>query len=116
MSDRRRWRGQEAEVRYCSRACRARGIRRVDKALEDAIRKLVAQRGETKTICPSEAARIVAGEDGWRALMEDTRRAARRLTHAGETEILQGGRIVDPGTFRGPIRIRAAKTRRQPEA
>ena len=64
------------------------------------------------TICPSEAARAVAGdadEDAWRALMEPARRAARRLVAAGEVEITQGGKVVDPSTAKGPIRIRRAR-------
>ena len=32
--------------------------------------------------------------------------AARRLVDRGEVEILQGGRVVDPSTAKGPIRIR----------
>jgi hypothetical protein len=38
--------------------------------------------------------------------MEDTRRAARRLVAAGKLEILQGGRVVDPSTAKGAIRLR----------
>jgi hypothetical protein len=38
--------------------------------------------------------------------MEDTRRAARRLVDAGKLEIVQGGRVVEPSTARGAIRLR----------
>jgi hypothetical protein len=38
--------------------------------------------------------------------MEPARRAARRLVEAGEVQITQGGSVVDPGTAKGPIRIR----------
>ncbi len=80
----------------------------MDEALEQAILSLLARRGRGRTICPSEAARLVHdGEgDGWRELMEPARRAARRLVAAGEAEITQGGRVVDPSTARGPIRVR----------
>lgn len=77
-----------------------------DRALEQSIRDLLAARARTSTICPSEAARAVGSRDGWRDLMEPARRAARRLVAAGEVEILQGGRVVDPATATGPIRIR----------
>lgn len=61
------------------------------------------------SICPSEAARRVAGETGdWRGLMDRTRDAARRLVAAGRVEIMQRGRVVDPSTARGPVRIRGA--------
>lgn len=85
--------------------------RQTDRRLERAILELLDRRGATATICPSDAARAVyAGDDdGWRALMEPARRAARRLVAAGEVEITQGGRPVDPADARGPIRIRRAR-------
>jgi hypothetical protein len=45
-------------------------------------------------------------EDGWRELMEPVRRAGRRLAMRGELEFTQGGRVVDPATARGPVRLR----------
>jgi hypothetical protein len=75
----------------------------VDRALEQAILGLLAQRDRHATICPSEAARLVGDED-WRALMERSRRAGRRLEAAGDVVITQRGRRVDPGV-KGPIRI-----------
>ncbi|GAA4811613.1 DUF3253 domain-containing protein [Streptomyces ziwulingensis] len=84
--------------------------RQWDRRLERAILELLERRAPAATICPSDAARAVyAGDDdGWRALMEPARRAARRLVAAGEVEITQGGRPVDPERARGPIRIRRA--------
>lgn len=76
-----------------------------ERALERAVLDLLAARAEGATICPSEVARAVGGAD-WRALMEPTRAAARRLVASGEVEITQGGTVVDPATARGPIRIR----------
>lgn len=77
--------------------------------LEVAILDLLAQRAPTSTICPSDAARAVGGDDeaAWRDLMEPARRAARRLVDRGEVVITQGGTVVDP-TAKGPIRIRRA--------
>jgi hypothetical protein len=34
------------------------------------------------------------------------RRAARRLVAAGELELVQHGRVVDPSTATGPVTIR----------
>jgi hypothetical protein len=103
---RKKWAKDWPSVRYCSKACKggpgARG-----EALEQAILGLLDSRRPGETICPSEAAREVDRE-GWRELMEPARQAARRLVHAGRVEITQGGRAVDPGSFRGPIRIRRA--------
>lgn len=113
---RAKWARDWEQVRYCSDACRTRGVRAADAALETAITELLAQRPRGATICPSEAARAVAGaqhgtaeaaEAAWRALMEPARAAARRLVATGEVEITQGGRVVDPSTAKGPIRIRS---------
>jgi hypothetical protein len=108
------WRAALADdwehVRWCSDACRRRGVREVDLRLEQAITDLLAARAHDASICPSEAARRV-DPDGWEALMEPARRAARRLVAAGEVDIVQGGRVVDPSTARGPIRVRRARAR-----
>ncbi|MEX0767339.1 MAG: DUF2256 and DUF3253 domain-containing protein [Microthrixaceae bacterium] len=102
---RKKWERSWAEVRHCSSRCRSRGVRAVDIQLEEAIQELLAIRASGATICPSEAARSVAGEE-WRPLMEPARAAARRLQANGRAVILQGGRPVDPSTAKGPIRIR----------
>jgi len=119
---RAKWARDWDAVRWCSDACRARGVQLVDRELESSIRSLLAARPRDATICPSEAARAVAscrdtgnltgadtGVDSWRTLMEPARRAARRLVVAGEVEIMQGGRVVDPSTAKGPIHIRRAR-------
>ena len=77
-----------------------------DDHLEDAILRMLAQRGAGKTICPSDVAREVGTPDGWRELMQPVRDAARRLVSDGTVEITQGGRPVDLDRARGPIRIR----------
>ena len=105
---RRRWADDWESVRWCSDACRRRGVKAVDRDLEQAIRELLAERARDASICPSEAARRVGGED-WRPLMEPARRAARRLVAAGEIKVTQKGRVVDPSTAKGAIRLRRAR-------
>lgn len=102
---RRKWARSWDEVRYCGQACRRQRLDSTAQRLEAAIEALLDARGAGKTICPSEAARRVAPDD-WRPLMERARRAARRLVTQGRLEITQGGRVVDPSTARGPIRLR----------
>ena len=102
---RKKWERDWDSVKYCSKACRARKTSSADEAMERTILSLLSERGAGATICPSEAARAVEPDD-WRSLMEDARMAARRLVHAGRVEITQKGRVVDPSTARGPIRIR----------
>jgi hypothetical protein len=109
---RKKWERDWDEVRYCSTACRRRKVDPTERALEGSILELLDARAASATICPSEAARAVAGaerRDDWRELMEPARRAARRLVAAGEVEITQAGHVVDPSTAKGPIRIRRTR-------
>lgn len=103
---RKKWERDWDSVRYCSKACRQRKLDDTDRDLETAILGLLTSR--TGTICPSEAARVVDAH-GWRDLMEGTRMAARRLVAAGAVEITQNGRVVDPSTAKGAIRIRRTR-------
>ncbi len=104
---RKKWERNWAEVRYCSDSCRSQKVSAVDSQLSDAILMLLSKRNDNASICPSEAARAVSPDD-WESLMEPTRRAARRLTNEGLVVITQAGKIVDPSTAKGPIRIRTA--------
>ncbi|GLY31056.1 DUF2256 and DUF3253 domain-containing protein [Kineosporia sp. NBRC 101731] len=105
---RKKWAADWDSVRYCSQRCRRDRVDDTGRRLEESIVELLGQRRAGATICPSEAARAVGGQD-WRDLMEPSRAAARRLTAAGQVVITQGGTVVDPSTARGPIRIRWAK-------
>lgn len=105
---RKKWERDWQSVRYCSDGCRHHKPDAQDAALEKMILELLTARGRDKTICPSEAARAVAGEapEQWEPLMERARSAARRLVAAGRIVITQKGRVVDGSTARGPIRLR----------
>ena len=104
---RAKWARNWHSVRYCSRACRRRGLRRIDVALESAIEALLAER-PGRSIDPGEAARR-ADPAAWRDLVEPARMAARRLCHRGRVRLLQQGRPVEPDAMRGPVRIAAAR-------
>lgn len=78
----------------------------VRQRLHSAISALARHRGPDSSICPSDAARAVGGQN-WRKLMKDATDAARELAIGGGVEITQGGRVLDPGgDWHGPIRIR----------
>ncbi|MFP1633997.1 DUF3253 domain-containing protein [Zhengella sp. ZM62] len=83
----------------------------MDKSDTDLLRRtilnLVAGRGPGKSICPSEAARAIAGPDEkqWRLLMKPLRAEAVAMAKAGRIVILRKGKPVDPGDFRGVYRI-----------
>lgn len=108
---RKKWERDWENVKYCSDACRRFTPSADEAGLEQAILHLLSKRDRGETICPSEAARLSRPSgDAWRELMEPARAAARRLVAKGLIEITQGGRVVDPSTAKGPIRLR----RREP--
>jgi hypothetical protein len=84
-------------VLYCSTACRRRGITEADRKAEEAIRYAV---------------RHSAGATSLSAIHWDEqhpkilRRGARRLVAAGEIEMIQAGRVVDPSTAAGEVSSR----------
>lgn len=73
-------------------------------AVREAILTLVNERGAEKTICPTEAARVVS-EDKWRRALTDVRAEAVRLAKAGEIAIYRKGKPVDPDAFKGVYRL-----------
>ncbi|MGI3783297.1 MAG: DUF2256 domain-containing protein, partial [Janthinobacterium lividum] len=100
---RAKWAKTWDDVRYCSDACRKRKLSPVDVRLEEVLQALVDQAGR-KGVDPDDAARSVDPEAA-AALHEPARRAARRLVAAGVAEMVQGGRVVDPSTARGGVRV-----------
>lgn len=70
--------------------------------LASTIRALLRRRNG-RTICPSDAARVV-GADDWRELMPLAREAAGELARDGEVVVTQKGEAVDV-TAKGPIRL-----------
>jgi hypothetical protein len=106
-------------IKFCSDSCRNQKTSAPSAALEQAILTLLAERtadgNRDKTICPSEAAKLVAGDPrnkthaarrDWEALMEPARAAARRLVAQNKIVITQHNHIVDRSTAKGPIRLR----------
>jgi hypothetical protein len=108
---RRRWARCWDRVRYCGGRCRRTRLDATDHELEDTILGLLACEPVGGTICPSEAARLVAGDTDWRPLLERTRWAAARLAARDRLEIVQNGRPVDPDEARGPARLRLVRGR-----
>jgi Protein of unknown function (DUF3253) len=71
-----------------------------------AVLALATHRAPDRTICPSDAARAVGGEQ-WRATMPVVHDVARRLAKDGVVEVLQRGKVLDPvADWSGPVRIR----------
>lgn len=75
------------------------------RRIRAAILALLERRGPGKTICPSDAARELAG-DRFRPLMDPVREVGAQLADEGRIEVTQRGQPVDPRAARGPIRYR----------
>lgn len=69
---------------------------------------LLSQRSPAASICPSDAARHLAGGDGeWRDLMQPVRDEAARLASEGVITITKGERQLDPRAINeGAVRLR----------
>lgn len=75
--------------------------------LRAAVLALAHHRAPAGSICPSDAARAVGG-DNWRELTAQSREIAFTLAKAGDVQILQRGVVRNPErSWSGPVRIRA---------
>jgi hypothetical protein len=72
--------------------------------LAAAMRSLLWRRRPESTICPSDAARVAAGE-AWRDAMDSSRAVAAELAATGVIEVRQRGVKVDPATATGALRL-----------
>lgn len=73
--------------------------------IEATTRALLRHRREDATICPSEVARVIGGED-WRSVSAEVRAAVLEMAGRSEVEIRQKGVSIDPTAEpRGPIRV-----------
>jgi hypothetical protein len=109
MAWRRRWRMNWEDVRYCSKACRRRGLTETDRNLETAILAFLKKQRAGAGIVLDEVVAMVTGADARRQqtpLLPAARSAARRLCNQGAVDILQHGRPADPSTAKGRLRIR----------
>lgn len=103
-------RAQDWDIaKYCSPKCIGHLAANKADELEAAILELLAERGLEKSICPSEAAKRVGGtasRHDWESLMEPAREVARRMAKTGKILVTQKGKVVDPASAKGPIRLR----------
>jgi Protein of unknown function (DUF3253) len=72
--------------------------------LAAAVRTLLRHRDPDRTICPSDAARVVGGS-GFRRLMPLAREVAAELAGQGVLEVRQRGEPVDLRSAKGPVRL-----------
>lgn len=99
---RKKWEKVWDQVKYCSDRCRGEKASEWGMKIEEEILARVS--ATSGTICPSEVARALTNSVD-PEIMEQVRRVARRLAHAGKIVISQRGQRVEPDEFRGPIRI-----------
>lgn len=78
---------------------------------EEAIREALARRRPGASICPTDAARLLAGMQ-WRERLPEVHAAARAMAAAGEVRLTQRGvPVSDP---RGAYRIGPAEAAGRP--
>lgn len=100
---RKKWEKVWDEVLYCSDACRRNKSKEAKLDYENLILKILKNKPTHTSICPSEVLDLQDKTN--KEKIELVRRAARRLAHSGQITILQNGKVVDPNTFKGPIRL-----------
>jgi hypothetical protein len=76
--------------------------------IERCLLKLLGERAESSSICPSDVARALSSDEAaWRALMPAVRDVAARLARDKTIIITQGDVTLDPDHIdHGPIRLR----------
>lgn len=77
-----------------------------DDVIEAEIFRLLSERSDSSSICPSDVARSLGNEDSWRELMDPVRAVAAQLAKDGRVRVTQGQETVDVETAKGPVRIR----------
>lgn len=76
------------------------------KRIETSLIKLLAERSQAASICPSEVARQVFDKDEWRAKMPLVREVVQNMENKGSIEVCQRGVPVKLSSTKGPIRLR----------
>ena len=76
----------------------------LEQSIKQCILQLAELRGQEKSLCPSEVARIVSPDD-WRELMPKVRDVAYALVNQGVVKITQKGKDVSRQSVKGAIRI-----------
>lgn len=71
--------------------------------IEATIKALLRHRGDS-SICPSDVARVVDGEQ-WRRRMDEVRGVVGVLAEAEQVVVTQKGEAVDIASAKGPVRI-----------
>lgn len=76
--------------------------------IRECVLELLVERGPGRSICPSEAARLLGGRMGcrWQELMRPVRTIAAVLAQDGLIEATQHELVVDIKDVRGPVRLR----------
>ena len=79
--------------------------------VEQTILSTIAERGEGKTICPTDAAHAIArlrGEEdelAWRRWLPHVRNASKAMARQGRLVIYRKGKPADPDAVRGVVRL-----------
>lgn len=83
-------------------------MKKSNEEIKHKILSLTKDRGEDKSICPSEVARDLFS-DVWEDHMDEVRSMAGELQALGKIKVLQKGRPVNIDQAKGPIRLSLLK-------
>jgi hypothetical protein len=97
---RKAWARSWDDVRWCSDACRRRGLGDADRHAESELERALSAAPAGRAV-ELDAVAAYAEDD-----RELWRSAARRLAERGVAEIVVDGRVVDPSHARGPLWLR----------
>jgi len=102
------WERDWRQLRYCSKKCASRRLKRTDYRLEEAFLLLLGRCGSDDVISPDDAARLV-DKAGWESLRQASLNAARRLCVRGEIDLIQDGGVVSPDQANQTALVRLAQ-------
>lgn len=78
------------------------------QSIRECLLELLANRGPSRSVCPSEVAQTLGGRIGcpWQDLMRPVRTVGAALAESGVLEAFQDDRVVNLREVRGPVRLR----------
>jgi hypothetical protein len=102
MEWRKAWEKNWESIRYCSDSCRRDKFDKTSGSVRDAILAMVKVNGLKKPVAEAEVAQYLWQAD-WEKRLEEVRRVARQLHHAGLITIFQSGRPIKDLNFKGAV-------------
>lgn len=101
---RAKWKDKWEHVLYCSSNCSKEKNDQEKIEIEKIIIEFCSKRSP-KSLCPSEIARELYGDEIWKTKMEKVRQVSRKLHFEKKIKITQNSKNIKSLNFKGPIRL-----------